>query len=1047
MAKDKQPDCVCPKDWSWSNDRCVQDCPKELQRNEQGQCVAQLTQASTAWEKADPAPRLKCPSSWKRASDGSCTFPAIAPPNVPKNTDVGPNKKCPTDKSDKWDEDYLTRAKLPTETKVFYVDSQASEGGDGSKSQPYKTIPQALQRAIKGSVILLAPGKYRWGQVIDRSVHIIGRCTTEVRFDANDASPTANIGLTISSSDTTLEGFTMIGNQNSEVGLSFVGSTSTTSVRHVNIRNIKDAGLRVINREATIEHIEVSGAVGDKGVGVLILEGARNVTLSLSRIDGSKQAGIRILAQTKETGLIQIKQNLISKNGTHAIEIDKATTKIQIEQNLIEKNGAQLPQDGAITIQAPDGDVSLLRNVIKGNLPHGLKSNECKSLTLEGNWFESNAVQQGFSVAAWALKGTTLRATGNLFASFGSVGVMGSLLKDIDISSNHFKGAGLAGPIVSGVAIVSQDSDTPAQPVRTLKVENNLFEGTGNDGIMVDLVEEASISHNHIKGTKLRGITFGAFKSGLGLKAQWTLEGNFVEAGQHAGIALFDIPEATVKGNHIQGGKGSSRSIRLRDGNKVQLIGNKIESKGTGIDAHSVAFVSIKENQLRGPVSRSDTITTGIRLHNITKELTLQHNDIRSFDRGGWVERLPKSCRAQLVQNVWSQHRFAGLTFRDNANTIEVREQLFRNNAGRHLEVLNQGGLLSLLGNGFANAKAADAEPTNTWGPSAGMGIFVGSQGLVRDVFVERAALCGGALGTPTQDGKLALPLRIPHELDPCLTWNDTNQPLEERRLASPCGKCFKENKKCRWTASIEGDKDKEQLVLGDITCVDAAKGSCQAPTTTPKGGLRSTTQERLVEGRCVALKDGQDFCQSNLTCGAFNESKYYYCARTKGRVMSDQQEGWNALCHAISDRGPCHPSRTTCPADQACVSSQPILEPANAVPSSVLLKRNIFWDNPGPDIVFGQAGRVTLESNFFFTCTEDNPSTCPTKKGHRWSTKDERWEEVSLARGATIIWQRPSPHKKAAYLSDLRGIDATFTSNGFPIMITPGLCGSLDVY
>lgn len=44
--------------------------------------------------------------------------------------------------------------------KVIFVNSTASENGNGSESSPFKTIAQALQQAESGSIIKLAPGTY-----------------------------------------------------------------------------------------------------------------------------------------------------------------------------------------------------------------------------------------------------------------------------------------------------------------------------------------------------------------------------------------------------------------------------------------------------------------------------------------------------------------------------------------------------------------------------------------------------------------------------------------------------------------------------------------------------------------------------------------------------------------------------------------------------------------------------------------------------------------------------------------------------------------------
>ncbi len=94
-----------------------------------------------------------------------------------------------------------------------YVDASASAAGDGSVTQPWQTMGEALSAAATGAVIAVAAGTYGDNLVLsDKAVRIWGRCPALVELRGAASEPTLNI-YTEAANGTEVRGIAITGGQ------------------------------------------------------------------------------------------------------------------------------------------------------------------------------------------------------------------------------------------------------------------------------------------------------------------------------------------------------------------------------------------------------------------------------------------------------------------------------------------------------------------------------------------------------------------------------------------------------------------------------------------------------------------------------------------------------------------------------------------------------------------------------------------------------------------------------------------------------------------
>ncbi len=65
---------------------------------------------------------------------------------------------------------------------AVFVDASAAPGGDGTRARPFQTIMDGVNAAKVGATVAIAAGQYREDVILDRSVHLRGRCPAKVQL-------------------------------------------------------------------------------------------------------------------------------------------------------------------------------------------------------------------------------------------------------------------------------------------------------------------------------------------------------------------------------------------------------------------------------------------------------------------------------------------------------------------------------------------------------------------------------------------------------------------------------------------------------------------------------------------------------------------------------------------------------------------------------------------------------------------------------------------------------------------------------------------------
>ena len=377
---------------------------------------------------------------------------------------------------------------------------------------------------------------------------------------------------------------------------------------------------------------------------------------------------------------------------------------------------------------------------------------------------------------------------------------------------------------------------------------------------------------------------------------------------------------------------------------------------------------------------------------------------------------------------------------------------------------------------GFERAREAGVSKQLGLAPSKGIGVLAGATGLVRWTYAKADYPC-----SPTRKGLVKglaegwhmRPVRVPHAQDPCLDWSAASRTMEQRVAASRCAKACP-GQGCRWVWEDVGVG--ETLGQGvwrprpsSLECV--AKGvadTCLSPPRTER--VSPTTQQHLSSWAnvCIPLPKGQsDPCMAagmkycrDLAAASPPQAR---CIRT--REEPAENAPLTARCVAWNDPYSlgCHPellSRSPCPGGSVCVAYVAVYKPMSSYPSRMALKRSVFWDNGGADVLLDMAGAVELSDNTYLSCVPSSyNSRCKAKSGFQRCLPGRDGQaclmrsgdtgigdrSVPLPLGVSITWQNPSPYLAPELESKLSGNDVTRRVLGRALLFMPTVCQALD--
>lgn len=1047
--------CVCPTGWSLDDDgkSCQKDCPASMTIGLFGYCAPHLVkEVPGVWEKNAGKPwKLACRPGWTSQGE-TCQWDKLPEPVTP--TKVGPQKVCPTDTKDKWDEGYIKRAGLPDDTAVVYVDKQASpDQADGTKEKPFATLAEALLKAPKESVVLVAPGEYAWGQAFVRSLHLVGRCTKGVIIKGDASSQQA--GIEASSFSIVIEGMTLLGEKAGRTGISLRNSSGTAVIRDVRIESVADVGILVGTKKVTIEQVEVVSTFADKhGAGVRIGNDATDVTVSRTRLAQNERRGLLVdPADATPRSQLLVKDSIIVNNGHTGIEVSGNAKSVEVNNSEVVGNGKEKPEFGGIFLQSDSASVTLKGNLVEKNIPHGIRADTVNSLTLEGNTIQLNQGNLIFSAAIWAKQANVLDVKKNRILSFGSAGVVAELVKQIKVSGNFIDKATLIGDVSGGV-FVSPSAQVPRATL-TISIENNYIRESGLHGVYSDLVGELTIVGNTIEKATETAVSLGVNKRGYSLSGTITIEHNRLYAGEKAVVDMAGVPELTVKNNMIVAplrgvGVQTADGLRCVQCGNVTLAHNVLTNAMHGLLLIQPKKATLTGNIIGGHGSVKDQASTGITILYPEKSVSLRSNLTHNYDQGGLIQGVTDSSTLELSGNVWANHRHVGLSLFGNKGRGTLDGELFQLNGGRHLRVYNNHRAIEVKNSTFSHGKAADAWHSLGWGKSAGNGVEGGSLGLVRWVFSKASLSCEDrALAVELSNGWIARQVRVPHALDVCQTWDYASMRSdEERKKAAPCQKCFSAGKGCRWVwKEAGGDAKTGQGIWkpDDVVCVEEKEfDSCsRSPRDTPLH-LQTVTALRPVKGQCANVE--QNPCEGNKFCGKRSPNAFFHCGITNHYQQSS--DDWGSFCLLKERKRACGDDANVCGQNATCIENGSLPLPMDAFPSAVTLKYNVFWGNAGPDVFLDRAGLVQLEQNEYYFCTAPCDSKLAYRRVPNPNAADPQvpdWKEIKLPQNVTILWQDASHFTPLKYKSQFGGSDLALTRAGLNLLYSPTLCKALS--
>lgn len=996
--------CTCPSGWEWVKKQCKQKCPKDFIRGPDGFCsLNHLELYPKLWEKnAKGEPVPKCTTGVQRDTNGFCArkTPTAKP---------GPQKACPSSSSDKWDEDYPSRNKLPSSTPLFYVDSSATTPGDGSKAKPFQNLNEATSaaRSVKGAVVLLAPGTYQWGVSISSSLHLVGRCTEGVNIQATSSS--RGPAITSSGQAVTIEGLHINGASYAPgPGIQSLSNKGPLVVKHVKIQRVGSAGIYAVGGSASVEHCEISES-----------------KLRFLAVDGKQEQvgdGVRL---DFPTGDVYLRYNRFYKHPTWGAYLQRAV-RGHIEGNVFAENGVTSPYN--------KGGLYLYDRIKRGS-----KHPRNNNVVVRSNEFFRN-----IGYAMFAAYYQNLAFEDNLVHKNGFIGVENKIVRLLYIDSisfvrNHF----LENTTYPSRMYFFQDA----------KILDNVYKDNAKHARYIDNDEpfySLSVESKDEGRCTLRGNVFVANHDGINTKVRTLVsEGNLYQNNLYLGHTFSDTDIVLRASQFINNGLYG-----------LIIWGKTIEFERKHIIQHNVFHHNGHKALQRERAA--------FRLSNGNVDMDLKGNLFSDNFIGTVIgKKLQEGTKLFFSGNVWHKQKHVGLMYLSGKGRLTLDGDLFEHNYGIHLMVHNNSDPPVIKHCGFANAKPGEAFSLQSIPKSAGVGIHIGAQGLVRWVFAKADYPC-----SPTQKGqvpKLAdgwtmRPIRIPLAYDPCQSWKYRyDYPSEQARLkAGACQRCRDKGMGCRliWE-DIGLGKSKGtglwQPANPSLECVPSDQyDSCVNPYTKTSVPLQTSSFAQRVGGQCLPLAPKDDPCARPefKLCHEQARLKKKFCARIKNNFSEEipvqgECRNWGANEFAILCR-PDHKAPYSCKAGEQCFAETVTLKPLDMVPGAVQLEHNVFWNNSGPDVLMDLAGHVSLQNNRYLFCDSSQPNCLPKRGYRRTIQKDgdakfkQGWEPVTFPKGATIVWQNPSPYE-APLDSQLSGNDLQQTLHQLPLLFRPDLCQTVS--
>ncbi|MGZ3420358.1 MAG: right-handed parallel beta-helix repeat-containing protein [Polyangiales bacterium] len=431
----------------------------------------------------------------------------------------------------------------PGTESAIHVDASYSGASDGSVAKPYSKIADAILAAPADGTIAIAAGSYTENLLIQRSLHLVGRCPSMVSIaGAPDKTTTYTVDVI---ADATVS------------GVAVTGPYVSISVR---------------NGKATLDHLWVHDS-GAQGVDLQMPTTSNTeVTLRDSLVEGNHFAGILVLGAHATIERVVSRKNLPEADGTGGAGLQIGTWKMNPASRVDVR--ASIFEDNTFANVAVAGvkatiDGSVLRRSVaepSGKEAPGLGVyNDPKNANVGDVTLSSSLVEENRGVGIYVLSGkatidkSVVRAQKTRASDdLGGDGITAARKADLTVRDSLVEGNRHAGILISGSTGV----------VERCVVRDTTAHGDGAFGVGVAFsvdgvlpsqgsVEDTLIARSRYVGLAVVGSAVTAKRLLVRETAAQTSDGKFgdgiaitaVVAADTVVPASFDTSDVTVDGS------------------------------------------------------------------------------------------------------------------------------------------------------------------------------------------------------------------------------------------------------------------------------------------------------------------------------------------------------------------------------------------------------------------------------------------------------------------------------------------------------------------
>ena len=447
------------------------------------------------WKCKPIGPPRTCLKGWEKVAGGWCE------PILPKT-------KCPAGTMEKigystcqpiGDCGSGTWGNIKTTASTIFVDQgHTGVGGQGTKTEPYKTIGEALMQATAGAHIAVAAGIYMERVIIQRKVTLEGRCAQMVMIKVGLAQPAVEMK----------------------------NWASGSVLRGVTINSV-GGGLYLDGVSATVERAAVQGCEDN---GIWLTAGSM-LTLRDSLVAGSRSAGISLFSSkaTLERTVVRDTREQASDNA-FGMGIQASVAFGQSQRSDLTLRDSLVAGNRAVGILVFSSKVTLERTMVRDTRESAL--NNAFGIGIQARVQSGQSQPSALTLHDSLIAGN--RAVGITLSSSKATLERTVVRNTREQASDNKHGTGIQASVASG-----------QNPPSELTLRNSLVVGNRSSGILLDS-SKATLERTVIRDTREqasgnrggRGIQ-ASVESGQSLPSELTVRDSLVAGNRESGIAMY----------------------------------------------------------------------------------------------------------------------------------------------------------------------------------------------------------------------------------------------------------------------------------------------------------------------------------------------------------------------------------------------------------------------------------------------------------------------------------------------------------------------------